>query len=438
MPDNDTLLAYLVSRFPGNTENIATEALRHVFDHSDASVEALNDVVQSGVRGVAPITIVKSQVIQADGTIPDLVGFDETGSRRVLVEVKFWAGLTPHQPNAYLNLLPDDGPSVVVFLAPEDRIQSLWPQLKGRLSGEFGALTEIDSERKCLRVGDTQRHLMMVSWGGLLDSMAARTGDSEESGVENEIRQLRSLAKYADAGAFKPIRRGGEFGADSEVRKRQYRRLIDAATERGVQQEWVSRKGLRATPRTYGYGRYIRLRGTIVWFGVNVDQFERTGETPLWAHCYHVFRDRLVPRDKLGELRAELGMHTGYWVPVELRRDVEYPEMLDGVVDSLRHIGDVIHEASSPSSAHDMSTRDEDEQRPGSAHGEPLAPIIERVAGTLVFPDGTEGRPGQLTDDQQRSVDIQNACRIFGQTGDDSELVRLGIFPADDEEDSQN
>ena len=29
MPDTDTLLAYLVANFPGNTENIATEALRH-------------------------------------------------------------------------------------------------------------------------------------------------------------------------------------------------------------------------------------------------------------------------------------------------------------------------------------------------------------------------------------------------------------------------
>ena len=175
MPDNDTLLAYLVSSFPGNTENIATEALRHIFDHSDACVEALNDVVQSGARGVAPVTIVKSQVIQADGTIPDLVGFDENGKERVLVEVKFWAELTPNQPNAYLKRLPSDGPAVVVFLAPEDRIQSLWPQLKGRLNGEFGALTETDSERKCVRVGDGQWHLMIVSWGGLLDSMAARS-----------------------------------------------------------------------------------------------------------------------------------------------------------------------------------------------------------------------------------------------------------------------
>ena len=438
MPDNDTLLAYLVSSFPGNTENIATEALRHIFDHSDASVEALNDVVQSGVRGAAPITTVKSQVIQADGTIPDLVGFDETGSRRVIVEVKFWAELTPYQPNAYLNLLPDDGPAVVMFLVPEDRIQSLWPRLKERLNREFGALTETDSERRCLRVGDTQRHLMILSWGGLLDSMAARTRDSEESGVENEIRQLRSLAKYADAGAFKPIHHGEEFGADSEARLRLYRRLVDAATERGIQQEWVSRKGLRATPRTYGYGRYIRLRGTVVWFGVNVNQFEKTGETPLWAHCYHISRDRLVPRDKLGELRAELGMHTGYWAPVELKRDAEYPEMLDGVVDSLRHIGDVLHEASFPSSDHDMSARNEDEQRPRNALGEPLEPIIERPDGTIVFPDGSEGRRGGLTPEQQREMDITHACRVFGQTGDDTELVQLGILPARDGADSEN
>ena len=344
MPDNDTLLAYLVSSFPGNTENIATEALRHIFDHSDASVEALNDVVQSGVRGVNSIATVKSQVIQADGTIPDLAGFDETGSQRVLIEVKFWAELTPSQPNGYLNRLPDDGPAVVMFLAPEERIQSLWPQLKRRLNREFGTLTEVDSERKCVRVGGTQRHLMMVSWGGLLDSLAARTRDYEESGVETEIRQLRSLAKYADAGALKPIRRGEEFGVDSEVRKRQYRRLIDAATERGIQQEWASRKGLRATPRGYGYGRYIRLRGTIVWFGVNVDQFERTGDTPLWVDYYHS-----IPRDKLDYVRDVLRMHDAHWAPVELKRDVEYPEMLDGVVDSLKQIADVTHEARFPS-----------------------------------------------------------------------------------------
>ena len=343
MPDNDTLLAYLVSSFPGNTENIATEALRHVFDHSDASVVALNDIVQSGVQRIQPISKVKSQVIQQDGTRPDLVGFDETGKERVLIEVKFWAALTNNQPNNYISRLPDDGPALVMFLAPEERVRSLWPQLRDRLIREFGSLNEVDSERKCVRVEGTQRHLMVASWGGLLDSMAARSRDDGEAGVETEIRQLRSLAKHADTGALKPVRQGEELGADSEARKRLYKRLIDAATERGIEQQWASRKGLRATPRSYGYGRYIRLAGAIVWFGVNVDQFARTADTPLWVDFQYSFKD--VPT----RTREALGMQDGHWGAVNLKRDVEYPEMLDGVVDSLKKFADTIQEVRSSS-----------------------------------------------------------------------------------------
>ena len=158
--------------------------------------------------------------------------------------------------------------------------------------------------------------------------MAARSRDYGESGVETEIRQLRSLAKYVDAGALKPIRRGEEFGADSDVRQRQYKQVIDAATERGVEQEWASRKGLHATRRSYGYGRYIRLSGAIVWFGINFDQFERTDDTPLWVDCQYILQD--IP----SEIRDGLGMHDHGWVPVNLKRDVEYPEILDGVVEA--------------------------------------------------------------------------------------------------------
>ena len=418
MPDNDTLLAYLVSSFPGNTENIATEALKHIFLHSDASVEALNDVVRSGVRGVRPIAKVASQVSQADGTRPDLVGFDENDNERVLVEVKFWAGLTDNQPNGYLDRLPDDAPAVLIFLAPEERIQYLWPELRGRVKGKYGDLTDIDSERKCVNVDGTQKHLMLVSWGSLLDSMVARSRESEESGVETEIRQLRSLAKYADNGALKPISDGAGAANDSDRLLRTYRRLIDAATERGISQGWVDRKGLRATPRPYGYGRYIRLHGAVVWFGVNTVQFEKTGDTPLGVN----------PASALRGIRAEiadkLGLQESDWFPVTLKRGVEYPEMLDGVVASLKHIADAIYETRFP------STRDEQD----SAHGEPLEPIVELLDGTLLFPDGSEGKPGHLNEYQQRLVDVHNALRLYSQTGDDSELVRLGIFTDEGEE----
>ena len=221
-----------------------------------------------------------------------------------------------------------------MFLAPEDRIASLWPQLLGRVKGDFGTLTEMNAERRCLRVGDTQRYLMMVSWGGLLDSMAARSGDEGQTTVVNEIRQLRTLAKYADQGALKPIVEGEGFGMESEDRQRLFKRLVDAATERGIQQEWASRKGLRATPRGYGYGRYIWLHQNIVWFGVNLDQFERSGETPLWVDCRSQLQEK--PKEAFGELR----IHNDRWAPVNLKRGVEFPEMLDAVVDGLRRIAD--------------------------------------------------------------------------------------------------
>ena len=344
MPDNDTLLAYLVSSFPGRTEDIATAALRHILDRSDACLEALNDVVQSGVRGVNPITAVKSQVRQADGAVPDMVGYDETGEKRVLVEVKFWAELTRKQPNDYIRHLSSDGPAVLMFLAPEERVRWLWPQLRERLASEFGPLEEIDSERRCLRVEEAEKYLMVASWGGLLDSMAARTGDYSESRFETEIRQLRSLAKYADSGAFKPIGKGEAFGGDAEARLRLYQDLIDTSTERGVELGWASRNGLKKVRRPYGYGRYIELGGLVVWFGVNDTRFEEAGDTPLWIDCYYR-RNELTD-----ETCRELGIRDPYWAPIDIERDVEYPEMLDGVVASLQRVADTLRKVRSPAS----------------------------------------------------------------------------------------
>ena len=126
-----------------------------------------------------------------------------------------WADLTANQFNGYLNRLPEDGPAVLAFLAPEGRIQSLWPQLRRRAGRQYGSVAEMDSERRCLCIEGGQQHLMIVSWGSLLDSMATRSRDQDESGMESEIRQLRSLAEFADAGAFKPIRPGEEFGEES-------------------------------------------------------------------------------------------------------------------------------------------------------------------------------------------------------------------------------
>ena len=294
---DDMLLADLVSSFPGRTEDIATEALCHIFRHSVACMKALNDVVKSGVRGVNLIDSVKTQVIGVDGTRPDLVCCDEPGQERVLIEVKFWAPLTANQPNGYIERLPQDGPAVLMFLVPDDRVRYLWPQLRKRVH-ELGPVKEIDAERRCVRISGSQRHLMVVSWGSLLDAMAARSSDSGERSTVTQIRQLRSLAEHAADQGPKPFPSGTEPDM-SEERLHQYRRLVDAATEEGINQGWADRKGLHRARKSYGYGRYISLCGAVVWFGINADLFETTRETPALG--------RAPPKPRRRTRRGERG-----------------------------------------------------------------------------------------------------------------------------------
>ena len=75
-----------------------------------------------------------------------------------------------------------------------------------------------------------------------------------------------------------------------------------------------------------------------MWFGVNVDQFETTGNTPIWVNSSSSLQDARTA------LAKKLHLQDSSWIPVTLKRGVEYPEMLDGVVDSLKNIADAIEE----------------------------------------------------------------------------------------------
>ena len=116
MAEIDTLLAHLSPSFTSQTENIAVAALGYILNKYAGSREGLDDVVRSGVRNVNPVVKVNTPVTALDGTRPDLVGVDEGGAERVLIEAKFWAELTRRQPDAYLERLPDVLGGVVAAL----------------------------------------------------------------------------------------------------------------------------------------------------------------------------------------------------------------------------------------------------------------------------------------------------------------------------------
>ena len=124
-----SLLAYLAPRLTGRTEDIAVEALGYILSHSIAARSGLFELLRAGGAEIPEVVAVDTQSSK-DRTRPDLVGFDDQGRERLLVEAKFWAGLTDNQPQGYLDRLTDNGgATALLFVAPKARLETLWAEL---------------------------------------------------------------------------------------------------------------------------------------------------------------------------------------------------------------------------------------------------------------------------------------------------------------------
>ena len=141
---------------------------------------------------VGELTDAGTQVSDATLARPDLAVYDRERKERVLMEAKFWAGLTENQPNAYLARLPlDQRPAVLLFVAPEARLETLWPELRRLIEPPFDwqpVETSHDTEIKCALVDGATRYLVLASWRALLNRMLSFAMSSGDS-IEADIRE---------------------------------------------------------------------------------------------------------------------------------------------------------------------------------------------------------------------------------------------------------
>lgn len=338
--------------FSEQTENVAVDALGHILRDSEAARGALVDVLQSGGTQLGPIVDIRTQATGADGARPDLAGFDENGTERVLIEAKFWAGLTENQPVAYLERLSESEASALLFVAPADRIESLWAELERRvLESKSGIALDSHTSNGSLRSAGAggMRQLILISWMGLLDLMAAKAVAAADSHAETDIRQLRGLAVQEDDDAFLPLR-PEELGPSVPRRLVSLKSLVDRATERLVGSGVASTKGLKVTPRATGYGRYLMLGGASAWFGLDYKRWAALRDSPIWLEFLGWARPIGEIRRSLDELRQWVppGLFddgTSLHVPVELPVGVEESAVLDSVVGQLEKIARLIDPA---------------------------------------------------------------------------------------------
>ena len=334
MADSDnrnSLLSYIVDEFTNQTELVATKALAYILGRSPAARDALRELLRTGGADVGPIVGVEAESTGDDTGRVDLALRNDVGEERVLIEAKFWACLTGNQPAAYLERLPNDGkPSVLLFVAPEMRLGTLWPLIRGRAKDD--GFTLVDGSKtdylQTAAVAESNRFLMLTSWRAMLSDMRLRASVNSDAPAEADILQLNALCERRDTEAFLPIR-AGEFGPDFPRRIRDLWRLIDNAPEIAEQKGFVSVKGFN---KQAGFGRRLRMRSAekgvwaYAWFGV--DDTGTLEDHPLVLNFYE---------DVGGMSLTEVERRLGYTrIPVDLLHGEEYDAVRDDVVGTLQ------------------------------------------------------------------------------------------------------
>lgn len=339
MLNETTLFAQIAPRLTDRTEDVAVEALGHILSQSVAARRALKNTLREGGAAIDSIARARTQARGEKRERPDLTCLDDDGIERVLIEAKFWAGLTENQPNEYLERLPIDRPAALLFVAPAARLETLWPELCRRANKQFtiiGATTPGDLH--AATVSNGERRLMLTSWASLLDLMATHANSAADRATESDIRQLRGLTDRMDADSFLPWR-SEDLGPEFARRLLGLITLIDEATGRGCAVGFLDISRRLKSPRYEGYGRYLRIGGVDAWFGFIMDGWAVHGTTPLWllftSDKHKQLNDARLTDSKVVQWRTGDGR---YCIPIELPTGVEYDVVLDSVVASLEEI----------------------------------------------------------------------------------------------------
>ena len=337
MTTSPSVLAFLATRFATSPENLATEALNFILATSASARRAMLDLCrQLGCEDAVDLAFA-TQATNDDGARPDLVGRTVTGSTPVVVEAKFWAGLTGNQPAAYLRKLQDGG--LLLFVAPAARADTLWQELLRRSGYDGGqdapALAQVADTRR-VRIGS--RVLALMSWRTLLAHLHDASALAGEP-VTADIRQLASLCDKMDSEAFLPLR-AEELTSDLGRRVRQFCDMADRVTDLLVAKCFAEVKGLRATGGKGWFGRYMRFRGRGGFLHFDARRWARHGHSPLWLAVYgRGFDSCTVEPD---HLRAEgivfYPSKGRCMVPLFLREGVELDAVIEDVLAQVRRV----------------------------------------------------------------------------------------------------
>jgi hypothetical protein len=347
---SNTVFGHLVHQFAVHPENLATEALSFILRASPAASGAFTNFVRQVLTDCPFDMRFGTQQVGQEKSIPDMKCVDDAGNIRVIVENKFWAGLTDNQPVTYIRELPAGVGALVLFVVPEARLQAIWDEIVTRCGKNEIPVCDVQKIKAMFAAGIGGGHyLAAVSWNSLLDALSTATSLAAEIDSLNDIAQLSGLCRTMEEEAFLPLRGDELTNLDMARRVVNFSNLPFGIVNEAVNQGLIDKKGVRETPNRYGAGSYIRINGYSAWVGFHAYQWNKLGISPIWLNFYPDYCPVAEVRSNLLGLRhatpprcfdMEIRNYKWVAVPISLTAGVEKQRIIEDAVRQIRELRD--------------------------------------------------------------------------------------------------
>jgi hypothetical protein len=345
----ESFLAYLARQYRHKAEDIATDTLAYLLNHCAPAKSAFGSLVAE-LGYLIPEDYLLESRTRGDKGVPDLLILNSEGLCHGIIENKFWARLTGHQPVGYFDDLDLDG-GFVIFIVPTERVKTIREELDRRRV-ELG-LVSVNGLPEWPR-----KHLVsVISWDRVLAALEKSiqinqpTASSRSTSATEAFMffyQLRRLCNVASEQRVKPL---NSIDLDNRLLGQRVvdygsltRSLIDVEEVAEVFKVSPKRKQHESSgPGWSGY--FGTLAGRVAWIGFDAGTWSTHGISPIWL-LFEKPEDYEPLRKILSQWLADgrvcaIEREDGTWkiaFPILLRTEVEQDEVIESAVSQLRDL----------------------------------------------------------------------------------------------------
>jgi len=271
-----SLLGQFYNRIRGSQEDIASEGLAYILQHSKSARNALQKIIklESGLDFEDINYTTQNVGEKLERT--DISGYNFENQEVIILEAKFWASLTDNQPIGYLERLSKN--SILVFICPTLRVRPVFDEVKKRI---FDAKLEFESnlDRHFIKLSDN-KNVVVKTWSEILSTIKLQLIQDNDQYL-SDIDQIIGFCETVDNNAFRPFKRE-DFSPSNAKRINSFYDIADKVIDELKKRELADTTNLNATPQKYGYTRYFKIGTMGISLNVRFDFWEKIADTPFW------------------------------------------------------------------------------------------------------------------------------------------------------------